>query len=166
MLKHVLYATAALALLAAPGLAADATVTINGSVDGVCVITPTSSLVVNLGNLALVDGIPSATAHPVTLTGQVWCNAAGNQLKVEAYPLENSVTASGFASVINYTLATPLSSDTLTSVADPGVATASHDAFDTGVGPLAGTITPISGTTKVVAGNYTGSIVITLAPGS
>lgn len=175
MLKQVLFASAALALLAAPSLAAttpanETSVSISGTVQAVCSITNTTPSVTLSNFFDPTTGLILANATTAPFVGSAWCNGNGNTLTVVAHPLLNPAYTSapdGFTNKIDYTLTTtalPLTGS-LSSTAAAGVTVNSLPPF-TGSGSGSGTVTPIVTTDKVLAGTYTGIVNVTLTPGS
>jgi hypothetical protein len=171
MLKHVLYASAALALLAAPCIAADTTVTINGTVEAACSIT-NGTPVIDLTDALATDAAgkhPGQTFDLEDLVGSAWCNGSDNTLTAVAKPLIGDHTAAGFTNVISYTLSTPVvPGEILNSGTDP----AGNSASASGVGAFVLDVTAGEGTLvtdatslPVTAGDYSAEIEITLTPG-
>jgi len=171
MLKHVLLASAALALLAAPSFAGNtSTVTLAGHVKAVCSVVPKTTTI-KLGNIDLTGGM--VTVAPITVEsvmGEAWCNGAGNKIAIVATSLKSTTVTTvtpGFDNFIDYTLA---SNDGLTGTLDSSLTgnevDVTTDAFDLS-GQANGTVTPkADGTQKVVAGDYEGTVAITLTPGA
>lgn len=169
MLKHVLYASAALALLAAPSYAVSESVTINGSVAPKCSIANgLSSSIIELNELAAVDGTAAVVVKNVNVTGGAWCNAYNNTIVVSAPPLANTTHTgtlpTGFTGVVNYTLSAASygSFDSSSTPMSDTMATP----FDYSVTGAAGTITTKTTTEKLVAGDYQAIVEVTLTPGS
>ena len=169
-MKKLLLASAALALFAAPSLAGTndivTTITISGTVAPKCVVTNTLTTI-PLTNFVNDNG--TVKDSPITvpdISGDAWCNAYGNSLTVVANPLTNQThpgtAPAGFTNEINYTL----SQDTLGSMESGTPETlALPEPFDLG-GTGDGTITPKTDGNKLVAGEYSGDVVLTLTPGT
>lgn len=169
MLKQVLFASAALALLAAPSMAvtdgsASQSVTVSASVAAKCSIT-TNITAIDLGEVADADGTAKATATLVSLSNtSAWCNGAKNTLSVVASPLLNTTTTAGtgFTARLDYKLAYG-SFPAVDSVVGSASAPVAGPFSIAGTGN--GTVTPIKTADKLVAGAYSGTVVLTLAPG-
>lgn len=174
-MRTKLIAIASLAMIASPAMAQTAdvtgTVSIDGSVAGRCLFT-TPNATISLGELALGGADSSAgkldaskvNGETATLTG--WCNNAAATISVEAFPLLNSASsATGFENRIDYTAtasANDASPDDSSASAGAGQAeTLGLYAGDIEVA-LSDAATPNGG--LLVAGNYTGSVVVTLTP--
>lgn len=162
-----------MAALSTPALGQSATGTVDltGSVEGRCLFTVPNETI-SLGELALsgADGLAGrldaakVDNQSATLSG--WCNHAAATMKVEALPLLNTAAANdaAFTNRIDF-LAT----------ADANGATASDTTIDTvagseeSVGMFAGdvvvTLASASAAGKLlVAGDYSGQVLVTLAP--
>jgi hypothetical protein len=172
MLKHVLYASAALALLAAPSLAAPVTgsVAIIGSVDAVCSM-PTTLASINLGSIALDSSGKSAgtTSGTVSTTALTWCNGNTSRMKIVVKPL----TSTSFADPGVFTNIIPYNVVGLQPTAlESGILPAGNTAFDAVVTSFVNDGTnPVTVNTEVtslpiVAGAYSGEVAITLTPGA
>lgn len=148
------------------------TVLIDGFVTGRCAFT-LDNAVINLGELAIQ--ITGATAGKLdtskvngknaTLTG--WCNSSDADISVEAFPLLNPASsAAGFDNRVDYTatasVGTPNPTDTTLS-AGGGTPRSAGSLFNGNiVVTLSAASSPNSGV--MVAGDYDGSVVVTLTP--
>lgn len=167
-------AAAPLALLASPVLAQSATgtVAIDGSVAGRCLFT-TANATISLGELALSGS--GATAGKLdaskvdgqnrTLVG--WCNSTAATMTVTSTALTTpAAAASGFDNRVDYT-ATALANSV--SAADSSVGALSAGApvnVNMFTGNVLVTLSAASSPTSglLVAGAYTGNVVVTLTP--
>lgn len=178
MLKHVLAASvaaAALVALSVPSFAATGTLTINGSVTAVCSIANPSDTIA-LGTLTLGADGKYAGQTLTHSAGDIWCNGTGNTVTFTAHALTNSATTTDTASFTNridYKVTGPaptsLTADTTAGDPSNGTATtgAALPAFDTGVGVFSEYVLDIHGPAKKpIAGSYSGSIDLTVTPGS
>lgn len=176
--KHIILAASALGLLAAaPALAADAsvtgTVTVTGSVAAKCLFTTDSDSVV-------IPELAAATGHldPATVDSQAaeltgWCNGTASTMSVEANHLEGDFAGSpvaGFTDRVDYTA-------TATAMTGLEGSTASAASDSSGVGgagspvtvglfasPIAVTFSDAAADGRLVAGDYEGSVDVTLSP--
>lgn len=188
MKKLALAALAASAAIASPAMAQNVTgtVVINGNVNAKCFVLPgagnTFGTTVEMGELAASDGtlLPSATlsstfgtAGGAGLQAQVLCTSANPNVSVTANPLVNTAPAdTGYDNSVDYTAdATFTLVSGSQTVSDPSNVAASTDTALTG--RLNGTGTNISIATSawnasgvLVAGAYTGSIVVVVSPGA
>jgi hypothetical protein len=182
MLKHVLYASVALALLVTPSLADSTTsIQVQGSVAKACVMGTPAASTLSLGSLIdpatgkLLASIPAAST---TITGS-WCNTAST-ISVSASPLvAQSFTGtlpSGFTKAVNYTAEaagwTAASASFTTSGDTTGGGNSAVAGAANATDPEAATITvnvsnfTTPGTASRLVGdpNYSGAITVTLAP--
>ncbi len=166
---------AAIAVVALPAIAsaqsATGTVDVSGSVEGRCLFTVPNETI-NLGELALsgTDGtagrLDTARVNTQSATLSGWCNHAAATMKVEALPLVNAAaaTSAAFTNRVDFTAS-----------AEANGATASDTTTDTAVGAeedvgmFAGdvvvTLASASAAGKLlVAGDYEGQVLVTLAP--
>ena len=170
----LLMAIPALALAvpaAAQSASSEGTVDITGSVASRCLFT-TSSDIIPLGELALAGSdtaagkLNSAVVDNQTRTLVGWCNDAASTITVEATELTTSAAAaSGFANRIDFTAtadANSASAEDSTLVAGAGTPVS--------VGMFTGDVvvtlsdSETVGDLLLVAGDYTGSVKVTLAP--
>jgi hypothetical protein len=179
MMKRILAASAALAAVAAfsaPAFAVttsnSSTVTVNGNVTARCsVANPTST--VDLGELTTNTDGTLASQSKVNHFGDIWCNGTGNSITVTAHPLANTNTTAdpSFVNQVNYTVTSTnpgLVGQTADSSSSTPLTVSGLPAFDTGITNFDQyTITTIaSGTKKVIAGGYSGTIDVVVTPGS
>lgn len=179
MIKTKLFAAALAALaLSGPALAQPVSVTgvvdVNGSVADRCLFTSPSATI-SLGELAIQGSAANAgflnaavvNAGSANLTG--WCNGTAATMSVEATALANTsfLTSppSGFDRVVNFT-----------ATASNGPASASDSSLTAGAGTavpvgifaasipvsLSAASSPNSG--RLIAGGYSGLVIVTLAP--
>ena len=179
---HLTAATVAFGLaMAGAGCAAaqtvDATgsVTINGSVAGRCMFT-SENVVLNIGEMSITSGSPSVLGTydhtkldgvTTQLTG--FCNGAGATMTVQAFPMLNTgfsgTVPTGFDDRVDYTATATetnvsASASSLSNV--PGTP-ATVGAFSQAITvSFSSSATPDGG--KMIAGPYTGSVNVTLAP--
>ncbi|MDE2560648.1 MAG: hypothetical protein KGL48_00240 [Sphingomonadales bacterium] len=173
MRRIFLLAATPLVLLASPAAAqsasSDGTVSINGSVAQRCLFT-TPSATISLGEMAQggtgtnagkldtskVDG------QSATLVG--WCNSTAATMTVQAYALLNVATAAtGFTSRVDYTAtATANNVDATDDSTDALPGTGANVNMFTGDVVVALSNAAANG--LLVAGDYTGSVTVTLAP--
>lgn len=172
-MKKFLLSAAALGLLALPAaaFAQDGEVTITGSVAAACVIEPTATI--TLGELADADGLYDASvADGETATLNAWCNGASSTIAVAATAITlqgGPAPVTGFTDTINFTATasvTPADAAAAVEVSDS--TTGAADAAAT-VGLFSDDITvtlSASATdgSKLIAGDYEGSVTVTLAP--
>jgi type 1 fimbria pilin len=185
MKKFAFLAAATAAVLATPAMAQNVTgtITLNGTVASKCTVTSapagaTFAQTVNFGELAQADGTLRSglstdfSATPVQAT--VVCNTATPKISVDANPMVNvAAAATGYANTINYTANVAVTTTTATNSFSNATTAAAGAATAIG-GPLAnspnnvvvtttGYATP-NGTDILVAGSYTGNIVIVISP--
>lgn len=177
-------AVLALALLPAPALAqstATGTVAIDGRVAPVCILGDPNPALVNLGQISAASGprtgrIDTIAPRVVTLPAS-HCNFAGSVVRVDATALRSddlSAPQPGFTRAVNYTASA--------SNWSAGSSLATTNALRDGTSPNASgtgatqplpkladiTLTLSNFTTPgdliLVAGTYTGTVVVTLGP--
>ena len=175
----------ALAALPVPALAQSATATgtvgVGGQVAPVCILGTPNPAVINLGTLANTSGarvgrIVTFSEQNVTLPSS-FCNFAGSQLTVQATALlstDDTTPPAGFARAVNYTAsasgwAATNATVTTTALADGTAATATGTGSVQPLPKLADLLVTLSdftvtGDAILVAGNYSGTIVVTLGP--
>ena len=168
MNRIVLSGCAAMAVvIAAPGSAqVSGTVDVNGFVDDRCQFT-VDNAVINLGEISDGDGkLDEAAVDAGTANLNGWCNGSAATIKVEAHPLLNSASGSAsFDNRVDYR-----------ATATAGSAAPFDDSDDAGAGadvslglfsgPIAVDISDSASPNDrlMVAGDYVGSIVVTLTP--
>jgi hypothetical protein len=143
------------------------TVTVNGFVADRCQFT-TPSQTINLGELSQSDG----TLDTTKVTGNVnlvgWCNGTAATMDVVANPLLRVgpvVVPSGFTTRVDYT-----GTATANAVSDSdGSTAAGADNAPTVVGLFTGNVNValsagVASANKLVAGDYQGTVVVTLTP--
>lgn len=184
-MKKILMTAAAVAMLAAPAFAQDAssTVTVGGSVAPACgngnqsgggIEAPTTN--VALGEMADSNGFLSVAEQTINF-GNTWCNAAAT-VDLDVSQLTNSATntdPSSFVGALDMVL-TKLGNGKgiLVYVGDPAevrsgdeVVTASPGAFETGTNDYASALLNVTlpegtaGNDRPLAGTWSGSIVFT-----
>lgn len=180
MLKTILYASAALALLAAPSLADNSvTITLQGTVDAKCSITTGIGATLMLGTFDTnADGTYSGETIDRPVDGSAWCNGVTNDVVAVAKPMMNvdlvGAAPSGFTNRVDYELTLTFLGQSFGSLdtvgADPAngreVNASGLPAFSEG-GSGTGHVTTVgSGADKLIAGNYQGEVTITLVPHS
>jgi hypothetical protein len=150
------------------------TVTINGSVADRCLFTTPSALIA-LGELTNGGGAADAgKLDPSRVNGQNrtlvgWCNGTAATIGVEAQPLLNAdytgPALNGFDSRVDYTAtarANGVNASDSSTAATPGIPTAVGLFTGNVVVRLSAASTPTNG--LLVAGNYGGQVLVTLAP--
>jgi len=173
MRRALLMASAALVALALPSHAAD--VVVNGSVSPKCSLNITSGAIV-LGTLGTdANGLHPGGATNTTpvLEGTAMCNNATNHIDVVAKPLLNTTAGTvpaAFTNRIDYKLASTLLPTGIVldtaAVGDPAIgvdSNAPRTAFswsDT----AGGSVTTDASVRPVIAGDYAGTISVTLTP--
>jgi len=170
MLKTILLASAAVALLAAPSFAVNsANIAITGSVAGVCSITNATTSI-DLGNLPVdaTTGLYTGSQFSEPMTGTVWCNGTSNTVTAVANPLITTAVTpliGTFTNRIDYQLKINLVDwVTLDTASSPSVTINSLAPFSY-TSNQNSTITTENTTLPPIAGNYAGSVVITVTPG-
>lgn len=165
MLKHVLFASAALALLAVPSMAAQTT--IGGTVPLLCSALTDPAPITLTGLVDPTTGVAKAVSiSSITspLSG-AWCNGTKNYIHLTLTKLvgNHTTTNPDFTNEIDYTMKQAglddidTSHDPLTSskeIATPFIIPA-------GTGSLA----TEAGTKKLVAGDYSATVTVTLEAG-
>lgn len=171
MMRKLMILAAPAVLVASPALAQSADVTgqvdINGSVTGRCMFTLPNKTI-SLGELSLSSNgkldVSKVNGRSETLTG--WCNNTAASMTVTTTQLTNATAApAGFDNRVDYT-----------ATASTGSASANDTSLTAGAGAPS-TINLFNGTITVtlsaasspnnglmVAGNYTGNVVVTLTP--
>ena len=188
MKKIAFLAAAACAAIAAPAMAqssATGTITLNGTVANKCSVTSapagsTFAQTVNFGELAQANGtLRSGLAGEFTtaaVQATVVCNTGTPKVAVDANPMVNVTTAAptGYANTINYTAsvavtatganAGPFTNSTLAAAA-PATAVGSALANSANnVVITTNTYATPAATDILVAGSYTGTIVVVISP--
>lgn len=168
MKKLLLVGCAAVAFAAAAPASAQVTgtVDVNGFVDDRCQFT-VDNAVINLGEISDADGkLDEAAVDAGTANLNGWCNGSAATIKVEAHPLLNSAAASGsFTNVVNYK-----ATATAGTAAPTDLTTDAGAGADVSLGLFSGSIavdisdSSAPGDAMMVAGDYVGSIVVTLTP--
>jgi hypothetical protein len=193
MMKRILAASAAVASLAAlsapayalPSPSPQANVQVTGSVPATCSLgglTDLNNTIVSLdntsGSLAQSDGtVDNSVVKKVPLGAAIWCNGTGTTVTLNAKALRlvtasaiPSAPPSGFVNVVPYQVSTNFPGFSGQSL-DTGVTVPGANAMVTVGAFVADTSTYIqlqadsSGSNKVIAGAYHGSITITVTPG-
>ena len=173
MRKLILLAAAPLALAAGPAMAQSATgtVTIDGTVGSRCLFT-TDNAHISLNEISQGGSTTDAgRLDPARVNGQSatlvgWCNNAAAQMTVEAFPLLNTAgAASGFTNRVDFTATADANSTqgedtTLTG----GAGTAVSVGMFTGNIDVTLSDASAPGNNLLVAGDYDGSVKVTLAP--
>lgn len=177
----VLIAVAALPSAALAQAAQNGTVAVEGSVRPVCILGDPNPAMVNLGQLSASSGtrtgrIAVIPAQTVTLPAS-YCNFAGSVVTVNATALTASDTASppaGFARAVNYTASasgwsSANSAATTAALRDGSSATASGTGATQPLPRIADIALNLSSFTApgdliLVAGNYSGTVIVTLGP--
>jgi hypothetical protein len=169
MNKLLLLGGAALAFSGAAPAFAQATgeVDVNGFVEDRCQFTTIGDAVIELGEISDEDGrLDEAAVDAGTATLQGWCNGSASTIGVEALPLLNAATgAASFDNRVDYrATATAGSAAPIDDSTDAGAGT------DVALGLFNGDIVvDISNAASpndglMIAGDYVGSIVVTLTP--
>lgn len=168
MKKLLLLGSAVAFATAAPAFGqATGQVDVNGFVEGRCQFTTLGNAVINLGEISDGDGkLDEAAVDAGQATLQGFCNGASATIKVEALPLLNAASASAsFDNRVDYRATATAGS--AAPIDDSNVAGAGTDV---GLGLFSGNIVvDISNSASpndrlMVAGDYVGSIVVTLTP--
>ena len=169
-MRKLILLSAPLALLASPAMAqsaVDGTVDINGSVAGRCMFTVPNKTI-SLGEISLASNgkldVSKVNGRNETLTG--WCNNTTASMTVTSTALTNGTSApTGFDNRVAYT-ATAVTGSTSAndSSVTAGAGAASNVGLFTGdiVVTLSNASSPNNG--LMVAGGYTGNVVVTLTP--
>jgi hypothetical protein len=177
--KHIILAASALGLMAAaPAFAAPAadvtgTVTVTGSVAAKCLFTTDSDSVV-IPELADTTGhLEASTVNTQSAELVGWCNGTASTMRVEANHLEGDFAGSpvsGFTDRVDYT-----ATATAMTGMEGSTATAASDSSDVGgagapitvglfASPIAVTFSDAAADGRLVAGDYEGSVDVTLSP--
>lgn len=157
------------------------TVAVEGQVRPVCILGNPNPALVNLGQLSASSGprtgrIAVIAPRTVTLPAS-YCNFAGSVVTVTATALTSNDTSApqpGFARAVNYTAtatnwASGSSTATTAALANGTVATASGTGATQPLPRVADITLTLSNFTApgdliLVAGNYSGTVVVTLGP--
>jgi len=177
---------ALIALVALPATASaqsteEGRVAVEGSVRPVCILGDPTPALVNLGQLSAASGprtgriavIPSQTV----ILPASYCNFAGSVVAVSATALtadDPTAPSAGFARAVNYTAqatgwAAEASSATTSALADGSGTTASGTGATQPLPKVADISLTLSSFTApgdqiLVAGNYSGNVIVTLGP--
>ncbi|HEY1750672.1 MAG TPA: hypothetical protein VGG29_05380 [Caulobacteraceae bacterium] len=184
MIKRLVAASAALAsvaALAAPAYAAPVqpsvtTFTINGSVPATCNLANFSAASKNqillgtaasnaLGSASMIDSSTGKlNAKAVTVdVGANWCNGVNTKISITPTRLTTGAAApSGFDNFVDYTLTTTFTEGQLDTQLNQTVTNATLGAFTHSDDKF--TVTPDVTSDLLVAGSYTGNIVVTVTP--
>ncbi len=156
-------------------------VTIGGIVTPICILGDPSASTVNLGQLINLSGprtgkIIVVTSRTVTMPGS-FCNYANSKVTVDATALteqNGSPVATGFARAVNFTAtvspwASAEAAATTAASVSGATPTATGSSATQPLPQIADLSLTLSGFTVptdalLVAGNYTGNIVVTLGP--
>lgn len=145
-------------------------VLITGHVTAVCSMT-TNSASISLGELAGSDAkLDTTRVDNKTAALAGFCNGATSKMSVLANPLTGpSTSVSGFTNVVNFIATATLRATPAVFATDDSAVVGAGTA--TPVGVFSDTIdVTLSGSNSanamLVAGNYNGSVVVTLTPGS
>lgn len=184
MKQTVRLAVLALTLLPAPALAqgtATGTVAIDGRVTPVCVLGDPNPALVNLGQISASSGprtgrIDTIASRVVNLPAS-HCNFAGTVVRVDTTAMRSddlSAPQPGFTRAVNFTAsasnwASGISAATSNALRDGTSPTASGTGATQPLPKLADITLTLSNFTTpgdliLVAGTYTGSVVVTLGP--
>ena len=168
-MRKVILLAAPFALLASPVLAQSATgtVAIDGSVAGRCLFTLPNATI-SLGEISLVSNgklDPSkVNGKSATLTG--WCNNTAATMSVTTTQLTTGTTATtGFDNRVDYTgtaVANAISASDSSLAAGAGTASTVGQFTGDIVVTLSAASSPTNG--LMVAGAYTGNVLVTLTP--
>ncbi len=157
------------------------TVAVEGSVRPVCILGDPNPALVDLGQLSASSGIRTGRiavipTQTVTLPGS-YCNFAGSVVTVTATALTSDDTSSpqaGFSRAVNYTAsasnwASGASSATTAALRDGSSPTANGTGATQPLPKVADITLTLSAFTApgdliLVAGNYSGTVVVTLGP--
>jgi hypothetical protein len=177
MKKLLIVTAAAASLLAAPAFAAvvgvSGTVTISGSVAAKCVIDPAATIGTTADELTAADGTYNLFFNNKTATLNGWCNGTSSTIAVVAHPVTTGAASSGnFTNTIHYTATAKVTNAAGTVITESDTsATAGADNPATTVGLFSNPIevkltlsNPTTATDKLIAGNYSGTTVVTLTP--
>ena len=150
-------------------------VTINGTVASRCQFT-TSNAVLNIGEMSVTSGSGASlgTFDHTTLDGKSavlngWCNGAGATMTVQAFPMLNTAFTgtlpSGFDDRVDYTATATensISANASSLSTSPGTPSTAGIFSSNITVSFSNSATPGGG--KMIAGPYTGSVNVTLAP--
>jgi hypothetical protein len=172
MKTTLLAAAAAIAALGFAAQADAATISINGSVAPACSFNMANSAVTISTDLAGSDGkLNTAAISGLNLgsASNVWCNGANAKLSIEAQPLMNSaVTApEGFTNRVDYTANFDDGFFFMADVSRNAGATDNSYGIHSSA-TLSGTTgydSEVDNDKLLVAGTYTGQVIVTMAPG-
>lgn len=181
-MKTLFLAVSALALIAAPAMAADgsSSIVVNGSVAGMCGAghqsgggVVTGNTPVDLGNLVDANGQLSVAATTLQFDN-LWCNGPAT-LRLSATALSNATPVLDAGSFVN-TLDMTVSGKVVDTYMGGGSATTGTDkvantgfAFETGTGQYAQGTLNVSlpaghNGDRPIAGAYTGTVTLTASP--
>jgi len=180
------FGLALIALVALPATATaqsteDGTVAVEGSVRPICILGDPTPALVNLGQLSAASGPRAgrvAVIPPQTVTLPAsYCNFAGSVVSISATALTAADTTppqAGFARAVNYTAAATnwalgASQATTSALGDGTGATAEGVGATQPLPKAADIFLTLSSFTApgdqiLVAGNYSGNVVVTLGP--
>lgn len=172
-MKRILLAAIAAAAISTPAFAADTTIDISGTASARCGVDAATPI--TLGELANGDGSLNAAAVNVSQTavvGNAFCTGTSNTVEIDADPLLRvggtpPGTPGTFGTQINYSVALSagaLSLSNATANAATSVSGVPAFTFATGDVAISGA-TLTGGATKILAGDYEGSVTVTLTPG-
>ncbi len=157
------------ALVASPALAqsASGTVTVDGTVAGRCSFTLPNATI-SLGEISLVStgklDVSKVNGRSVTLNG--WCNNTAARMTVTTTQLTTpTATTAGFDNRVDYTgtaTANSVSASDSSLTAGAGAGSTVGQFSGDIVVTLSGASSPTNG--LMVAGTYTGNVLVTLAP--
>ena len=186
MKKIAFLAIAASAAIASPAMAQNVTgtITLNGNVAAKCSVTSgtpgaTFAQTVNFGELAQSNGtLRTGLATDFSLTpvqATVVCNTGTPKISVDANPLATGATiTTGYANTINYTATVAVATSPSGTVSTSNATTSAPGALTAIGAPLANTANNVVVTTSgyntpgatdiLVAGVYTGNIIIVISP--
>jgi hypothetical protein len=170
-MRKLMFFSLPLALLASPALAQTADVNgqidINGTVAGRCMFTLPNKTI-SLGELSLASNgkldVSKVNGRSETLTG--WCNSTAATMTVTTTQLTTGTSApTGFDNRVDYTATAVTGSVSANDTSlTAGAGAASTVGLFSGdiVVTLSGASSPTNG--LMVAGSYTGNVVVTLTP--
>lgn len=168
LLAGLALASVASAAAAVTPVAVTGTVNVTGSVADRCQFTLASANI-TLNELTQNDGtLDPAIVNAGTADLTAWCNGTAATIAVQANPLINTAYAGpavpGFTNRVDFTGAATANAVT---VSDSSVGAASASA-PSGVGIFTGNVHVVlsssSASGKLIAGPYSGSVVVTLTP--
>jgi hypothetical protein len=168
MKKLLLLGSAAVAFATAAPAFAQVTgqVDVNGFVDDRCLFT-VDNAVINLGEISDADGkVDKVAVDAGTATLKGWCNGSAATIAVEAHPLLNSAAGSAsFDNRVDYKATASAGNAAPTDLTtDAGAGTPASLGLFSGdiVVDISDSASPNN--RLMVAGDYVGSIVVTLTP--